>query len=104
MIMSKEHCLCEWCQKFSPLCQKILFLLDYEDDKKVFDEMISNLMMAETDAVYWKEKYYGTWPSDGIKEIQRHIDHLTNRIKELEIIEELQSQNDYKNSLRNSKE
>jgi hypothetical protein len=76
-------CTCNWCQKFSPLCEKILFLLDNEDEKKLFDEMISNLMNAETNAVYWKEKYYGTWPSDGIDEILHHIDGLQKRIEQI---------------------
>lgn len=99
---TEAKCTCKWCQKFSPLCEKISFLLDDEDEKKLFDELIGNLMNAETDAVYWKEKYYGTWPSDGIEEIQRHIKRLTNRIKELEIIEELENQSDYKNSLNDA--
>lgn len=94
----EAKCTCKWCQKFSPLCNKISSLLDDESEKKLFDELIGNLMNAETDAAYWKEKYYGTWPSDGIEEIQHHIKRLTNRIKELEIIEELENQSDYKNS------
>lgn len=102
--MSKAHCSCDWCQKFSPLCEKISSLLDNEEERKIFHEMINNMMIAETDAVYWKDKYYGTWPSDGIEEIQSHIKRLTNRINELKIIEDLESQKDYKNSLKNSKE
>lgn len=102
--MSKENCSCKWCQKFSPLCEKISSLLDNEEERKIFHEMINNMMMAETDAAYWKDKYYGTWPSDGIEEIQNHIKRLTNRINELKIIEDLESQKDYKNSLKNSKE
>lgn len=102
--MSKAHCSCDWCQKFSPLCEKISSLLDNEEERKIFHEMINKMMAAETDAVYWKDKYYGTWPSDGIEEIQNHIKRLTNRINELEIIEDLESQKDYKNSLKNSKE
>jgi hypothetical protein len=76
-------CTCNWCQKFSPLCEKILFLLDNEDEKKLFDKMIGNMMHAETDAVYWKEKYYGRWPSDGIDEILHHIDGLQKRIEQI---------------------
>lgn len=102
--MSKAHCSCDWCQKFSPLCEKISSLLDNEEERKIFHEMINNMMIAETDVVYWKDKYYGTWPSDGIEEIQNHIKRLTNRINELKIIEDLESQKDYKNSLKNSKE
>lgn len=60
-----------------------MFLLDNEDEKKLFDKMISNMMHAETDAVFWKEKYYGTWPSDGIEEIQHHIDGLQKRIEQI---------------------
>ena len=101
--MSKENCSCKWCQKFSPLCEKISSLLD-ENENKVFDEIIGKLMNAETDAVFWKEKYYGTWPSDGIEEIQHHIKRLTNRINELKIIENLKSQKDYKNSLKDRQE
>ena len=32
-------------------------------DKEVLDEIFSRLEMAETDSVYWKEKYHGTWDS-----------------------------------------
>lgn len=99
---TEAKCTCEWCQKFSPLCEKISFFLDNEDERKNFHEMINNMMAAETDAVYWKEKYYGIWPSDGVEEIQHHIKRLTNRIKELEIIEELENQSDYKNSLNDA--
>jgi len=102
--MSKAYCSCDWCQKFSPLCEKISSLLDNEEERKIFHEMINNMMIAETDAVYWKDKYYGTWPSDGIEEIQNHIKRLTNRINELKIIEDLESQKDYKNSLKNKEE
>lgn len=63
----EAKCTCEWCQKFSPLYEKISFLLDDESEKKLFDEMIGNLMNAETDAVYWKEKYYGRWRGDGLQ-------------------------------------
>ena len=101
--MSKENCSCDWCQKFSPLCEKISSLL-HEEENKIFNEIIGNLMNAETDAVYWKDKYYGTWPSDGIEEIQNHIKRLTNRINELKIIENLESQKDYKNSLKDREE
>jgi hypothetical protein len=68
-------------------------LLTDKKDKEGFDNIINNLMMAETDAVYWKEKFYGTWPSDTAEDISRHIKILENRI------EELQSDKDYKNSL-----
>jgi len=97
MLMSKAHCSCDCCQKFSPLCEKISSLLD-ENENKVFDELIGKLMNAETDAVFWKEKFYGTWPSDGIEEIRYHIKRLTERIEELE------SEKDYKNSLKDQKE
>lgn len=80
----EAKCTCKWCQKFSPLCEKISFLLDDESEKKLFDEMIGDLMNAETDAVYWKEKYYGTWPSDTVQDIQVHIKILENRIQELQ--------------------
>lgn len=79
----EAKCTCKWCQKFSPLCEKISFLLDDESEKKLFDELIGDLMNAETDAVYWKEKYYGRWPSDGIDEILLHIDGLQKRIEQI---------------------
>ena len=101
--MSKENCNCEWCQHRSPLLSKINNFLN-ENEKKILDDMIGDLMTAETDAVYWKDKYYGTWPSDTIQHIENHILRLKERIKEMRIIEELESQNDYKNSLKNSKE
>ncbi len=88
-----SKCTCEWCTVTSPLCKKIMSLLTDKKDKEGFDNIINNLMMAETDAVYWKEKFYGTWPSDTAEDISRHIKILENRI------EELQSDKDYKNSL-----
>lgn len=91
--MNKENCNCEWCQHRNPLLSKINNFLN-ENEKKILDDMIGDLMTAETDAVYWKDKYYGTWPSDGIEDIQNHIIRLTNRIKELEAIERLQHQNE----------
>lgn len=68
-------------------------LLTDEKDKADFDKLLNDLMAAETDAVYWKEKFYGTWPSDTAEDIRRHIKILENRI------EEIQSDKDYKNSL-----
>ena len=46
--------------------------------------MINDLMVSETDAVYWKDKYYGTWPGDTMEDIQHHIERLQARIKELQ--------------------
>lgn len=82
----KATCTCDWCQKFSPICQKISLLLDNEEERKIFHEMVNNMMVAETDAVYWKEKYYGTWPSDDAADVQEHIKLLVNRAKELEML------------------
>jgi hypothetical protein len=95
--MNNKKCSCNWCGKITPLISKIKTLLN-ESENIVFNEMINSLMTAEIDAVYWKDKYYGTWPSDSIKNIQNHIERLKDRIEELE------SLNDYKNSLRKSKE
>lgn len=95
--MNNKNCSCNWCEKITPLISKIKTLLN-ESENIVFSEMIDSLMTAETDAVYWKDKYYGTWPSDSVKDIQNHIKRLNDRIEELE------SENDYKNSLRNSKD
>jgi hypothetical protein len=55
-----------------------------EQDKVNFDNLLSDLMIAETDVVYWKDKYYGTWPSDTVEVILRHIERLQARIKELQ--------------------
>lgn len=98
-MTEKQKCDCEWCKIYSPLCEKILFLLqDNEQEIASFKRMIDNLMAAETDAVYWKEKFFGTWPSDGIKEIEHHINILRMRI------EELRSEKDYANSLQDAVE
>lgn len=78
-----HKCTCEWCVKTSPLFNKISSLLTDENEKNHFEKIINDLMHAETDAVYWKEKYYGRWPSDGIDEILHHIDGLQKRIEEL---------------------
>ena len=85
------NCACDWCKKYHPLCEKILFLLQYEDDKKIFKEMIDNLMAAETDAVYWKDKFYGTWPTDSCESIEKRISILTDRIRQLKISKELKN-------------
>lgn len=84
MNEDKNHkCTCEWCVKTSPLINKINSLLTDENEKNHFEKIINDLMHAETDAVYWKEKYYGTWPSDGVEEIQHHVDILQKRLEEL---------------------
>ena len=101
--MSKENCSCKWCRERSPLISKIKSFLN-EEDKLILNDMITDLIMAETDVIYWKDKYHGTWPSDSVKDIQNHIERLNDRIKEIEIIENLESEKDYKNSLKDSKE
>jgi len=81
-----KDCSCEWCNIRSPLCEKISFLLqDNKEEQKAFDDIINDLMIAETDAVYWKDKYYGTWPSDTAEDIQNHIERLQARKQQLEI-------------------
>lgn len=89
-------CKCKWCTKFSPLCTKISELLN-EEDKETFDELIGLYITAEEDSVYWKDKFYGTWPSDTVESIQRHIERLQVRIQELE---QQHLDKEYANSLR----
>ena len=97
--MEKQKCTCDWCSIRSPLCEKIRFLLqDNKEEQKAFDDMINDLMMSETDAVYWKDKFFGTWPSDGIKEIEHHINILQMRI------DELRSDKEYANILHDAME
>jgi len=81
-----KDCSCEWCNIRSPLFKKIQFFLkDNEEEKTAFDNIINDLMIAETDAVYWKDKCYGTWPSDTAEDIQKHIERLQVRKQQLEI-------------------
>jgi hypothetical protein len=81
-----KNCSCEWCDIRSPLFKKIqIFLQDNEEEKTAFADIINDLMVAETDAVYWKDKYYGTWPSDTTEDIQNHIERLQARKQQLEI-------------------
>jgi hypothetical protein len=75
---------CKWGMITSPLRNKIKNLLTDEQDKINFDNLLEDKEAAETDAVYWKEKYYGTWPSDTVQDIQVHIKILENRIQELQ--------------------
>jgi hypothetical protein len=82
--MENQKCTCKWCTITSPLRVKIKNLLTDEQDKVNFDNLLSDLMIAETDVVYWKDKYYGTWPSDTVEVILRHIERLQARIKELQ--------------------
>ncbi len=83
--MGNRKCTCDWCSIRSPLCEKIRFLLqDNKEEQKAFDDMINDLMVSETDAVYWKDKYYGTWPGDTMEDIQHRIERLQARIKELQ--------------------
>ena len=79
-----HKCTCEWCVKTSPLINKINSLLTDENEKNHFEKIINDLMHAETDAVYWRNKYYGTWLSDTVQDIQVHIKILENRIQELQ--------------------
>ena len=82
--MENRKCTCKWCAITSPLSNKIRNLLTDEQDKINFDNLLDDLILAETDAVYWKDKYYGTWPSDTVEDIQHHIERLQARIKELQ--------------------
>jgi len=82
--MENQKCTCKSCTITLPLRVKIKNLLTDEQDKVNFDNLLSDLMVAETDAVYWKDKYYGTWPSDTVEDIQHHIERLQARIKELQ--------------------
>lgn len=81
--MKNQKCTCKWCSINSPLSDKIINLLTDEQDKINFNNLLSDLIVAETDVVYWKDKYYGTWPSDTVEDIQHHIEYLQARIKEL---------------------
>lgn len=56
-----SSCNCKVCQDHS----RWVGVLDLKTDegKVVFDEIMSRLEAAETDAVYWKMKYEGIWPS-----------------------------------------
>lgn len=81
--MDKKTCECKWCSTRSALVYKINNLLTEDSEKIHFDEVIGDLMHAETDAIYWKQKYYGTWPSDSVQDIQVHISILEKRITEL---------------------
>lgn len=85
-----NKCSCKWCTVTSPLCTKIQNLLTDPVDKNNFINMMNDLIMAETDVVYWKDKYYGTWPSDTVRDIEQHITILQNRIQELRAIERLE--------------
>lgn len=78
-----HRCTCEWCVKTSPLINKIKSLLTDDDEKSYFDKLMNDLIHAETDAVYWKDKFYGTWPSDSVQSIERHIQILQKRIEDL---------------------
>ena len=85
MKKSKTNCTCKWCAKYSPLCEKIAFLLqDNPEEKELFERILDDLALAETDAIFWKDKYYGTWPRDSAEDIQKHIEILQERKKELE--------------------
>lgn len=74
----------KWSLAYMPLCNKIENLLTNDREKANFNQLVSDLMNAETDAVYWRNKYYGTWPSDTVQDIQVHIKILENRIQELQ--------------------
>lgn len=53
------------------------------EQKDCILELYSDLEHESTDAVYWKDKYYGTWPRDSVESIQNHIKLLQKRIEEL---------------------
>lgn len=55
-------CGCQTCQDGRRF-KAILATLEKED-AEFLDKMLGHIMEAETEAVYWKEKYYGRWPSD----------------------------------------
>lgn len=54
-----------------------------KQQKKCIIDLYSELEHEHTDAVYWKEKYYGTWPSDTVEDVKNHIKILQKRIEEL---------------------
>ena len=85
MKNTETNCTCKWCAKYSPLCEKIDFLLqDNKEEQRLFNNMMDDFMSAEFDAIFWKDKYYGTWPCDKSEDIQKHIEILQERKKELE--------------------
>jgi hypothetical protein len=97
-MKTSKKCTCKWCTKYSPLYQKIKFLLqDNREEVKLLNNMMDDFMSVEFDSIFWKDKYYGTGPCDESEDIQRHIEQEEFRkklwelieIKELEIIERL---------------
>jgi hypothetical protein len=82
--MENQKCTCKWCAIRSPLRDKIKNLLTDEQDKINFDNLLGDLIVAETDVIYWKDKYDGTWSGDTVEDIQHHIEKLQARIKELQ--------------------
>lgn len=77
------ECLCDLCTKLSPLVEKIRPLIT-EEENKTLDYYLSQMEMDSTDAVFWKEKFYGTWPGTTVEDIQHHIKKLEERIKQIQ--------------------
>ena len=73
--MDKNSCETERRETRSLFFRKIINLLTNHHEAVYFNEIVNDLMHAETDAIYWKQKYYGTWPSDGVQE----LDDLSGR-------------------------
>lgn len=55
------HCECQVCRQHNRLCEIMRKLP--EDDQAFLETIYSNLMHAETDAVYYRMKLDGTWPT-----------------------------------------
>lgn len=77
------ECLCDWCTKFYPLLKKIQPLIT-EEENTILDRYLSKMEMDGVDAVFWKEKFYGTWPGTTVEDLQHHIKKLEERIKQLQ--------------------
>lgn len=56
----KESCTCRVCKRM----RWLLTLAKTENDKKFVESVLDDLEASETDAVYWKMKYKGEWPSN----------------------------------------
>jgi len=80
--MSKQ-CECHDCKVMKPIFEKIRACLTNEENDE-FSSLLDTAMMDATDAVYWKDKFHGTWPSDDEKSILRHIAILEKRVNELQ--------------------
>jgi hypothetical protein len=61
-------CACEWCSRTHPKVNEILAVLP-EELKPIFENIVSRMMHAETDAEYYRACLHGDWPGfEWIKE------------------------------------